>query len=122
MDFEQAMNYDGSEASPRNKSSLSFDRDVSNSEYKNESDRQIEYLKNKLNDLRVKYGHVSKSLDDQREKSKQLVKENLESAKITGSLSPKQKSTLTLSYPKNKKFKPLKKEVIEVYWMQKEEI
>lgn len=51
-----------------------------------------------------------------------LMFENLESAKITGSLSPKQKSTLTLSYPKNKKFKPLKKEVIEVYWMQKEEI
>lgn len=51
-----------------------------------------------------------------------LMLENSQSAKITGSLSPKQKSTLTLSYPKNKKFKPLKKEVIEVYWMQKEEI
>lgn len=51
-----------------------------------------------------------------------LMLENTQSAKITGSLSPKQKSTLTLSYPKNKKFKPLKKEVIEVYWMQKEEI
>ena len=51
-----------------------------------------------------------------------LMLENTQSAKITGSLSPKQKSTLTFSYPKNKKFKPLKKEVIEVYWMQKEEI
>lgn len=51
-----------------------------------------------------------------------LMLEDTQSAKITGSLSPKQKSTLTLSYPKNKKFKPLKKEVIEVYWMQKEEI
>ncbi len=51
-----------------------------------------------------------------------LVFENTESSKITGSLSPKQKSSLTLSYPKNKKFKSLKKEVIEAYWIQKEEI
>jgi hypothetical protein len=43
-----------------------------------------------------------------------------ESAKITGSLSSKEKSVLTLSYPKNKKVKALKKEVLEPYWMQKE--
>ena len=51
-----------------------------------------------------------------------LMLEALESVKITGTLSSKQKSFLTLSYPKNKKFKPLKKEVIEPYWMQKEEL
>jgi hypothetical protein len=51
-----------------------------------------------------------------------LLLENPESAKITGSLSSKQKSILTLTYPKNKKFKPIKKEVIEPYWIQKEEI
>jgi hypothetical protein len=51
-----------------------------------------------------------------------LMMENSDSVKITGSLSSKQKSFLTLAYPKNKKFKPLKKEVIEPYWKQKEEI
>lgn len=51
-----------------------------------------------------------------------LILENVDSAKIAGSLSPKQKSFLTLTYPKNKKIKPLKKEIIEPYWMQKEEI
>jgi hypothetical protein len=51
-----------------------------------------------------------------------LMLDTPESAKITGSLSSKQKSVLTLTYPKNKKFKALKKEVIEPYWMQKEEI
>jgi len=50
-----------------------------------------------------------------------LLLESAESVKITGSLSSKQKSTLTLSYPKNKSFKPIKKEVIEPYWMQKDE-
>lgn len=50
-----------------------------------------------------------------------LLLETSESVKITGSLSSKQKSTLTLSYPKNKSFKPVKREVIEPYWMQKEE-
>ena len=48
--------------------------------------------------------------------------ENIDTVKMNGSLSPKQKSFLTLSYPKNKKFKPIKKEIIEPYWMQKEEI
>lgn len=43
-------------------------------------------------------------------------------AKFTGSLSTKQKSHITLSYPKNKKFKPVKKEIIEPYWIPKEEI
>lgn len=51
-----------------------------------------------------------------------LMLENVDSVKITGSLSTKQKSLLTLSYPKNKKIKPLKKEIIEPYWMQKEEL
>jgi hypothetical protein len=51
-----------------------------------------------------------------------LMLEGVDSAKITGSLSPKQKSLLTLSYPKSKKAKPIKKEIIEPYWMQKEEI
>lgn len=51
-----------------------------------------------------------------------LMLEGNESAKITGSLSTKQKSFLTLSYPKNKTFKQVKKEVIEPYWMQKEEL
>lgn len=51
-----------------------------------------------------------------------LMLEGTESAKINGSLSTKQKSILTLTYPKNKKFKALKKEVLEPYWMQKEEI
>jgi len=51
-----------------------------------------------------------------------LMLEDTESAKITGSLSPKQKSFLTLSFPKNKKVKPVKKEIIEPYWMQKEEL
>ena len=50
-----------------------------------------------------------------------LLLDTGESVKITGSLSSKQKSTLTLSYPKNKSFKPIKKEVIEPYWMQKDE-
>jgi hypothetical protein len=51
-----------------------------------------------------------------------LLLGNTQSAKITGSLSTKQKSTLTLSYPQNKKFKPIKREVIEPYWIEKEEI
>lgn len=51
-----------------------------------------------------------------------LMLEDGESAKITGSLSSKQKSFLTLSFPKNKKVKPVRKEVIEPYWMQKEEL
>lgn len=51
-----------------------------------------------------------------------LMLENGDSAKIAGTLSSKQKSSLTLSYPKNKKVKPIKKEIIEAYWMQKEEI
>ena len=51
-----------------------------------------------------------------------LMLEDTELVKIAGSLSPKQKSFLTLSYPKNKKVKNVKKEIIEPYWMQKEEI
>lgn len=51
-----------------------------------------------------------------------LMLENTESAKITGALSSKHKSFLTLSYPKNRKIKSQKKEVIEPYWKQKEEI
>lgn len=51
-----------------------------------------------------------------------LMLEDPESVKIAGSLSTKQKSFLTLSYPKNKKVKPVKQEIIEPYWMQKEEI
>jgi hypothetical protein len=51
-----------------------------------------------------------------------LMLEFQESVNMTGSLSSTQKSVLTLTYPKNKKFKPLKKEVLEPYWMQKEEI
>lgn len=52
-----------------------------------------------------------------------LMLENTESAKITGSLSslPKQKSYVTLAYPKNKKWKPVRKEVLTPYWKPKEE-
>lgn len=51
-----------------------------------------------------------------------VMLEDTDSIKISGTLSPKQKSFLTLSYPKNKKSNPVKKEIIEPYWMQKEEI
>lgn len=51
-----------------------------------------------------------------------LMLEDVESAKISGLLSSKQKSSLSLTYPKNKKFKPVKKEIIEPYWMNKEEL
>lgn len=52
-----------------------------------------------------------------------LMLENSESAKITGSLSslPKHKSYVTLAYPKNKKWKPVRKEVLTPYWRSKEE-
>lgn len=45
-----------------------------------------------------------------------------ETAKVSGTLSSKQKSSLEFQIPKNKKFRPIVKEVIEPYWMQKEEI
>lgn len=44
-----------------------------------------------------------------------------ENFKVSGSLSTKQKSFLTLSKPKDKKFKSIKKEIIEPYWLQKDE-
>lgn len=49
-----------------------------------------------------------------------LLLEEPDSIKISGSLSSRQKSFLTRSFPKNKKVKPVKKEVLEAYWMQKE--
>ena len=53
-----------------------------------------------------------------------LSLEKGDSGKITGQLStqPKQKSFLTLSYPKNKKWKPVKKDVLEIYWKEKEQL
>lgn len=51
---------------------------------------------------------------------KSLLLESEESAKISGTLSPDQKSSLTLAYPKNKKIKPIKKEDISRYWVIKE--
>lgn len=51
---------------------------------------------------------------------KSLLLDNPESVKMTGQLSTKEKSFLTLSYPKNKRFKPFRKEVLEPYWMQKD--
>lgn len=51
-----------------------------------------------------------------------LVLEATESANITGSLSsePKHKSYVTLAYPKNKKWKPVRKEVLAPYWKKEE--
>lgn len=49
-----------------------------------------------------------------------LMLQMAESVRIAGSLNSKEKSSLVLSYPKNKKFKPLKKEVTEPYWIQKD--
>ena len=51
-----------------------------------------------------------------------LMLEGSESAKITGILNSKQKSYLTLTHPKNRKVKLVKKEIVETYWMLKEEI
>lgn len=51
-----------------------------------------------------------------------LMLDNGESAKITGSLSSKGNSFLSLAYPKNKKWKPVKKEVTDIFWKPKEEI
>ncbi len=51
---------------------------------------------------------------------KSLLLEGGESAKISGTLSSEQKSSLTLTYPKNKKMKPIKKEDITHYWVSKE--
>jgi hypothetical protein len=44
--------------------------------------------------------------------------DSIDPALLTGSLSsqPNTKSFLTLSYPKNKKWKPVKKEVTELFW------
>ena len=52
-----------------------------------------------------------------------LMLDAVESAKITGSLSslPKPKSYVTLAYPKNKKWKPVRKEVLTPYWKPKED-
>jgi hypothetical protein len=51
-----------------------------------------------------------------------LTLEGSELAKITGILNSKQKSYLTLTHPKNRKLKLVKKEIFEPYWMLKEEI
>lgn len=47
-----------------------------------------------------------------------LILESADPAHLSGSLTsvPKAKSYLTLTYPKNKKWKPVKKEVLEVFW------
>jgi hypothetical protein len=52
-----------------------------------------------------------------------FVLDGTDPARINGSLTtvPKSKSSLTLTYPKNKKWKPVKKEVSEVFW-QKESL
>lgn len=50
----------------------------------------------------------------------QLLLGETNPARISGTLSTKQKSLLTLTYPKDKKVKALKKEVIEPFWIQKE--
>lgn len=50
-----------------------------------------------------------------------LSLENPDLIKINGSLSTKQKSLLTLARPNDKKFKAMKKEIIEPYWLQKDE-
>ncbi len=49
-----------------------------------------------------------------------LTLDNLDQLKITGSLSSRQKSFLSLAYPKNRKAKVIRKEVLETYWKQKE--
>lgn len=48
--------------------------------------------------------------------------EDSERFKIYGSLSEKQKSMLWLSRPKNKKIKPIKKEINDPYWINEEEL
>jgi hypothetical protein len=47
-----------------------------------------------------------------------LVLDSVDPAHLTGVLStaPKTKSYLTLTYPKNKKWKPVKKEVTDIFW------
>lgn len=50
-----------------------------------------------------------------------LVAEDSFPAKITGNLSTRQKSFLTLSYPKNRKAKAVKKEILEPYWIEKDQ-
>lgn len=52
-----------------------------------------------------------------------LVLEGADPAKITGSLQtdPKQKSYLVLSYPKNLRWKPVRKEVKELVWQREEQ-
>lgn len=51
-----------------------------------------------------------------------LSLDSSESVKLSGQLSTRKKSFLTLTYPKRKDLKPSKKEIIEPYWMQKDEI
>jgi hypothetical protein len=51
-----------------------------------------------------------------------LLLENNETVKISGLLNSKQKSFLTLSYPKKIKSRLLKKEIADPYWIEKEGI
>jgi hypothetical protein len=58
------------------------------------------------------------SVNKQAIKINSLVLESTDPAHLAGNLSyvPNAKSYLTLTYPKNKKWKPVKKEVTEVFW------
>lgn len=58
--------------------------------------------------------------NDQLFSIKSLMLEGQDIVKLTGQLSTKQKSFLTISYPKKKNFSPFRKEVLEPYWIQKE--
>jgi hypothetical protein len=49
-----------------------------------------------------------------------LTLESAEQVKITGTLSSRQKSFLSLTYPRNRKVRPVRKEVLEPYWKLKE--
>lgn len=51
-----------------------------------------------------------------------LISEGVLTTKIVGTLNAKNKSTLLLTHPKDKKFKPLKKELLENFWLEKEGI
>ncbi|MCM2349502.1 MAG: hypothetical protein NDI69_05735 [Bacteriovoracaceae bacterium] len=75
-----------------------------------------------LESQKAKVQSLNVSVQNNAMKLNSLLLEDLESAKITGSLNSQQKSSLMLTYPKNRRIKPVKKEVIDPYWMNKEEI
>ena len=70
----------------------------------------------------IKKYNLNLSVSENKINLKTLDFETNESGKITGILmsNTNTKSFLTLAYPKNKKWKPVKKELVEKFWIKKE--